>query len=170
MFSRPALSIGLTAGTDVPAIPLTAQPGPACGAIARYDMPAGTVTDHAMGEMYDGGAAYKLQHEPYLRFGPSQLSTKGASRTNNFSLDGRLGKPVAPTAPHKERGYTGAIPQRPESRLSIRRGRDELAHSPGTWMQAPGLPVVLSANQCDAAPKNRGSRTGTGVLPRTEGG
>ena len=92
--------------------PLLAQPKPASGPVARYDMRAGTVSGiggagsgmgAAMGMMF-GGGGNKLQHELYVRLGSSQDATKGKPKADHFMPpNARLGKSVALVTPREER-------------------------------------------------------------------
>ena len=95
-------------------VPILAQQKPASGAVARYDMRAGTVSGiggmagggmgSAMGMMFGGGSSNRVQHELYLRLGSSLAPTKGAAKADHFMPpNAKLGKSVALVSPREER-------------------------------------------------------------------
>ncbi|MBW8753343.1 MAG: hypothetical protein JF595_04220 [Sphingomonadales bacterium] len=140
----------MAAGAAVVAIPLIAQPGPASGPVARYDMRAGTVSGMgamgaggAMGMMFGGGRSSSAQHELYLRLGSSQTPAKGGPKADHFPPPGaKLGKSVALVTPREERGSADEMPQRPKGRLLIYWGCGEHA--------GRGQPVVIDFSRIAA--------------------
>jgi hypothetical protein len=144
------MTIGLAVGAAFVAIPLVAQPGPATGPVARYDMRAGTIsgmgaigTGGAIGMMFGGGGGKNLQHELYLRLGSSQAPANGVAKADHFPPPGtKLGKSVALTTPQEERGFTDEMPQRPKGRLLLYWGCGE--HAP------KGQPIVIDFSQVAA--------------------
>jgi hypothetical protein len=143
------MAIGLAGGVAAAAIPLMAQPGPASGPIARYDMRAGTISGMgamgaggAMGMMF-GGGGNNIQHELYLRLGSSGAAPSGTAKADHFPPPGaKLGKSVALTTPREERGYTDEMPQRPKGRLLIYWGCGEHA--------SKGQPIVIDFSKVAA--------------------
>jgi len=141
--------------------PLLAQPKPASGPVARYDMRAGTVSGiggagsgmgAAMGMMF-GGGGNKVQHELYLRLGSSQDATKGKPKADHFMPpNARLGKSVALVTPREER-EPELFPQKPKGRLLVFWGCGERA--------GKGQPIVIDYARIAAGQVPPGLSTST---------
>ncbi len=123
------------------AIPLLAQPRPASGPVARYDMRAGTTSGMGAGQMnpmammMGGGRGNNVQHELYLRLGSSSAPTGGGAKADHFMPpSAKLGRSVALTTPAQERAPE-EMPQKPRGRLLLYWGCGERAGA--------GQPVII---------------------------
>ena len=130
---------------------IDAQQNAKSGAVARYDMRAGTVSGAgAMGRggmgmmgamMGGGGGGNNLQHELYLRLGSAQPPAGGAPRADHFMPPAaRLGKSVPLLTPQIERGPVDQMPgdgrqEKPKGRMLIFWGCGEHA--------AKGQPIII---------------------------
>ncbi len=126
-----------------------AQQSASHGAVARYDMRAGTVSGAgAMGRggmgmaaMMGGGGGNSVQHELYLRLGSAQPAAGGAPRADHFMPPAaRLGKSVPLLTPQSERAPVDQMPsdgrqEKPKGRMLIFWGCGEHA--------AKGQPIII---------------------------
>ncbi len=142
MISGRKLSIALIGGVAmIVTLPLLAQPRPASGPVARYDMRAGTVSGMAggmnpMAMMMGGGRGNQVQHELLLRLGSSTVATPGAPKADHFMPpNAKLGRSVALVTPREERVPDGMPGERPRGRMLIYWGCGERAPA--------GQPVII---------------------------
>ena len=149
-------AVYLTAGMVLVAAatwPIIAQQRAANGAVARYDMRAGTVSGAGamgrggmgMGAMFGGGGGNTVQRELYLRLGSIQPPATGAPRADHFMPPSvRLGKSVPLLTPQIERGPVDQMPgdprEKPKGRMLIFWGCGEHA--------AKGQPIILDFAKC----------------------
>lgn len=136
------IALCIAAGAAVAAaIPLLAQPRPASGPVARYDMRVGTISGMGAGQMnpmammMGGGRGNNVQHELYLRLGSANAPASGGPKADHFMPpSAKLGRSVALTTPGQER-VPDEMPEKPRGRLLLYWGCGERAPA--------GQPVII---------------------------